>query len=155
MKQINVTVPLTISAMGKASQTPVSYTHLDVYKRQVVIAAPIMDLAVLAAYRQLRQERSQIDFVGLCQIVENVLQMCIRDRYVTLEPCPMCAGAIINARIPRVVYGASDRKCGAVDSVCSLFSCLLYTSHPPARGAGPPRRKCRSGLQYRTSRCRR
>ena len=31
--------------------------------------------------------------------------------YVTLEPCPMCAGAIINARIPRVVYGASDAKC--------------------------------------------
>ena len=33
--------------------------------------------------------------------------------YVTLEPCPMCAGAIINARIPRVVYGASDEKNGA------------------------------------------
>ena len=42
--------------------------------------------------------------------------------YVTLEPCPMCAGAIINARIPRVVYGASDSKCGACNSVCSLFS---------------------------------
>ena len=42
--------------------------------------------------------------------------------YVTLEPCPMCAGAIINARIPRVVFGASDKKYGAVRSVCSLFS---------------------------------
>lgn len=42
--------------------------------------------------------------------------------YVTLEPCPMCAGAIINARIPRVVYGARDAKCGAVDSVCGLFA---------------------------------
>ena len=31
--------------------------------------------------------------------------------YVTLEPCPMCAGAIVNARIPRVVFGASDKKC--------------------------------------------
>ena len=49
--------------------------------------------------------------------------------YVTLEPCPMCAGAIINARIPRVVYGASDRKCGAVDSVCSLFS-MEFNHHP-------------------------
>lgn len=49
--------------------------------------------------------------------------------YVTLEPCPMCAGAIINARIPRVVYGASDRKCGAVDSVCSLFS-MSFNHHP-------------------------
>jgi len=42
--------------------------------------------------------------------------------YVTLEPCPMCAGAIINARIPRVVFGAEDAKCGACGSVCDLFS---------------------------------
>jgi tRNA(adenine34) deaminase len=49
--------------------------------------------------------------------------------YVTLEPCPMCAGAIINARIPRVVYGASDAKCGAAGSVCSLFS-MAFNHHP-------------------------
>lgn len=49
--------------------------------------------------------------------------------YVTLEPCPMCAGAIINARIPRVVYGASDDKCGAVRSVCSLFD-MKFNHHP-------------------------
>ena len=42
--------------------------------------------------------------------------------YVTLEPCPMCAGAIINARIPRVVYGAGDSKGGACGSVCDLFA---------------------------------
>lgn len=51
------------------------------------------------------------------------------DLYVTLEPCPMCAGAIINARIPRVVYGASDKKCGAVRSVCSMFS-MDFNHHP-------------------------
>ena len=49
--------------------------------------------------------------------------------YVTLEPCPMCAGAIINARIPRVVYGASDDKCGAVRSVCTLFD-MKFNHHP-------------------------
>jgi len=49
--------------------------------------------------------------------------------YVTLEPCPMCAGAIINARIPRVVYGADDSKCGAARSVCSLFD-LGFNHHP-------------------------
>ena len=42
--------------------------------------------------------------------------------YVTLEPCPMCAGAIINARIPRVVYGAADPKNGCCGSVINLFS---------------------------------
>ena len=49
--------------------------------------------------------------------------------YVTLEPCPMCAGAILNARIPRVVYGASDKKCGAAGSVCNLFS-MEFNHHP-------------------------
>ena len=49
--------------------------------------------------------------------------------YVTLEPCPMCAGAIINARIPRVVYGASDTKYGACGSVCDLFS--MEFNHKP------------------------
>ena len=49
--------------------------------------------------------------------------------YVTLEPCPMCAGAIINARIPRVVYGAADRKAGSCGSVCNLFS-MDYNHHP-------------------------
>ena len=49
--------------------------------------------------------------------------------YVTLEPCPMCAGAILSARIPRVVYGASDSKFGAVRSVCSLFD-MRFNHHP-------------------------
>ena len=49
--------------------------------------------------------------------------------YVTLEPCPMCAGAILNARIPRVDYGARDAKCGAVRSVCRLFS-MAFNHHP-------------------------
>ena len=53
--------------------------------------------------------------------------------YVTLEPCPMCAGAIINARIPRVVYGARDLKCGAAGSVCDLFS-MDFNHHPQAQG---------------------
>lgn len=42
--------------------------------------------------------------------------------YVTLEPCPMCAGAIINARIPRVVYGGQDVRFGACGSVTDLFA---------------------------------
>lgn len=43
------------------------------------------------------------------------------DLYVTLEPCPMCAGAILNARIPRVYYGARDRAMGACGGVLNLF----------------------------------
>ncbi|HEX4129025.1 MAG TPA: tRNA adenosine(34) deaminase TadA [Pirellulales bacterium] len=42
--------------------------------------------------------------------------------YVTLEPCPMCAGAIVQARIPLVVYGATDPKAGAVASLYTLLN---------------------------------
>ena len=41
--------------------------------------------------------------------------------YVTLEPCPMCAGAILNAQIPRVVYGARDEKAGACGSLVNIL----------------------------------
>ncbi len=40
--------------------------------------------------------------------------------YVTLEPCPMCAGALVSSRIARVVYGCADRKAGAVDTLFSI-----------------------------------
>ena len=50
--------------------------------------------------------------------------------YVTLEPCPMCAGAIINSRIKRLVYGASDKKAGSVESIVRMFD-LPYNHKPP------------------------
>lgn len=60
--------------------------------------------------------------------------------YVTLEPCPMCAGAIVNARIPRVVYGAKDKKSGAVDSVCRLFD--MDFNHRPVVEQGLREEEC-------------
>lgn len=60
--------------------------------------------------------------------------------YVTLEPCPMCAGAIINSRIERVVYGAADPKSGCCGSVTDLFS--LPFNHRPAVTGGVRREEC-------------
>ena len=67
------------------------------------------------------------------------------DLYVTLEPCSMCAGAIINARIKRVVYGASDEKYGACGSVCSLFS--MGFNHQPQVRSGVREEECRALMQ--------
>ena len=53
--------------------------------------------------------------------------------YVTLEPCPMCSGAIINARIDRVIFGAYDEKAGAVCSVQEMFA-LPYNHKPRVTG---------------------
>ena len=49
--------------------------------------------------------------------------------FVTLEPCPMCSGAILNSRIRRVVYGAADTKAGCCGSVTDLFA-LPFNHHP-------------------------
>ncbi len=63
--------------------------------------------------------------------------------YVSLEPCPMCTGAIINARIPRVVFGAYDEKagmCGSVDNLCDMN--LL--NHRAVVKGGVMEEKCQS-----------
>ena len=64
--------------------------------------------------------------------------------YVTLEPCPMCAGAIINARIPRVYYGARDREMGACGGVLNLF--MERFPHRPALVGGVLGEECREVL---------
>lgn len=56
------------------------------------------------------------------------------DLYVTLEPCPMCAGAILNARIARVIYGAPDLKMGASGSVINLFADRRLNTHTAIQG---------------------
>lgn len=62
------------------------------------------------------------------------------DMYVTLEPCPMCTGAIINSRIKRLVYGASDSKAGSCGSVVNLFS--LPYNHKPEVISGLKQEEC-------------
>lgn len=64
--------------------------------------------------------------------------------YVTLEPCPMCAGAIINARIPSVVFGAYDKKAGAFGSLYHLAEGKL--NHKPEILGGVLEQECSSLL---------
>ncbi|MDR2931966.1 MAG: nucleoside deaminase [Oscillospiraceae bacterium] len=59
------------------------------------------------------------------------LHMC--DLYVTLEPCPMCAGAIINARIKHVYYGAYDKKAGCMGTLTD-FNAIPFNHHPLVTG---------------------
>ena len=66
------------------------------------------------------------------------------DLYVTLEPCPMCAGAIINARVARVFYGARDEAMGACGGVLNLF--MEDFPHRPALVGGILGEECRAVL---------
>ena len=67
------------------------------------------------AHAEVMALRDAAERIGNYRLAECML-------YVTLEPCAMCAGAIMNARIRRVVYGAADPKSGACDSVVDLFA---------------------------------
>jgi tRNA(adenine34) deaminase len=72
---------------------------------------------------QLRDPTAHAEMLAITQAAEALgnwrLERCTL--YVTLEPCPMCAGAIIQARIPTVVYGAIDPKAGAVQTLYHLL----------------------------------
>lgn len=72
---------------------------------------------------QLRDPTAHAEMIAITQAAESLgswrLDGCTL--YVTLEPCPMCAGAILQARLPLVVYGAADPKAGAVDTLYQLL----------------------------------
>ncbi len=71
--------------------------------------------------------------LGGWRVVDSVL-------YVTLEPCPMCAGAIISSRVDRVVFGACDPKAGCLGSVTNLFD--MPFNHKPEITSGVLKEDC-------------
>jgi tRNA(adenine34) deaminase len=103
-------------------------------------AVVVRDGEVIAAAhneRELRQDptahaevislREAAAAMGSWRVLEAVL-------YVTLEPCAMCAGAIVLARVPRVVYGASDPKAGACGSVLDVLAEPRLNHRPELAG---------------------
>ncbi|HEY3960431.1 MAG TPA: tRNA adenosine(34) deaminase TadA [Solirubrobacteraceae bacterium] len=117
--------------------------HGDVPIGAVVVAAGEV---VAAAHneRELRQDptahaeilalRAAATAVGSWRVLDATL-------YVTLEPCAMCAGAIVLARVPRVVYGASDPKAGACGSVLDVLG-EPRLNHRPAVAGGLLAEEC-------------
>ena len=79
------------------------------------------------AHAEILALRAAAQAFGSWRVLETTL-------YVTLEPCAMCAGAIVLARVPRVVYGASDPKAGACGSVLDVLSEPRLNHRPEVRG---------------------
>lgn len=73
--------------------------------------------------RQLKDPTAHAEMIAITQAAEAIGDWRLNDctMYVTLEPCPMCAGAIVNSRLGTVVYGATDPKAGAVESLFRLL----------------------------------
>jgi len=101
-------------------------------------------IAVAHNERELRQDptahaeiialREAARVVGSWRVLDSVL-------YVTLEPCAMCAGAIVLARVPRVVFGAMDPKAGACGSVLDVLS-ERRLNHRPVLAGGLLSEEC-------------
>jgi tRNA(adenine34) deaminase len=72
---------------------------------------------------QLRDPTAHAEMIAITQAAESMQSWRLDDctLYVTLEPCPMCAGAIVQARIPVLVYGAADPKAGAVRTLYHML----------------------------------
>jgi tRNA(adenine34) deaminase len=97
-------------------------------ENEVPIGAVIVrhDRVIAAAHNQreqLRDPTAHAEMIAITQAAASLgdwrLEECTL--YVTLEPCPMCAGAIVQARIPQVVYGAADPKAGGVRTLYQLL----------------------------------
>lgn len=94
---------------------------------EVPVGAVIVHQGQLIAIGQNRRERDRdpcghAEMVALRTAAEKIGQWRLSDcsLYVTLEPCPMCAGAIIQARLGQLIYGADDPKAGAIRTLLNL-----------------------------------
>lgn len=105
---------------------------------------------VIACGRNRREEKrathSHAEMEAIAQANDVLGSWRLEDcaLYVTLEPCPMCAGAILNARIPRVYYGARDEVMGACGGVTNLF--MENFPFKPALVGGILREECQAEL---------
>lgn len=99
----------------------------------------VRDGEVIATGRNRREKGKNALYHAELEAIDNAckalggwrLPRC--EMYVTLEPCPMCAGAIINSRIEKVYFGAYDKKAGSVRSLINLFD-LPYNHRPETEG---------------------
>ena len=108
---------------------------------EVPVGAVIVrgDRVIAAAHNQretLRDPTAHAEMIAITQAAESLrdwrLEGCTL--YVTLEPCPMCAGAILQARLPLVVYGATDPKAGAAGSVIDVLGEPRFNWNPEVAG---------------------
>ena len=106
--------------------------------------------AIVGRGRNRREERqavsshAEMEAMAQANTVLGTWRLDDCELYVTLEPCPMCAGAILNARIPRVYYGARDETFGACGGVLNLF--MEDFPHRPALVGGILAEDCRAVL---------
>ncbi len=108
---------------------------------EVPIGAVIVKNGEVIAYGENRKERENCavyhaEIVAITEACKKLNNWYLDDctLYVTLEPCPMCCGAILNSRIDRVVFGAADPKSGGVTSLYNLLDDKKYNHYCKVEG---------------------
>ncbi len=109
-------------------------------------AVVVRDGEIIATGRNRREKGKNALYHAETEAIDNAcktlggwrLPRC--DLFVTLEPCPMCAGAIINSRIEHVYFGANDKKAGSVGSLINLFE--IDYNHKPYFEGGIKEAEC-------------
>ena len=126
--------PLSLDLLLTDPRHPFHLHHMELALYEAALAAAEDDVPVGAvivslergiiaqAHNQrerLRDPTAHAEMIAITQAAQSLqswrLENCVL--YVTLEPCPMCAGAVVQARIPLVVYGCADPKAGACDTL--------------------------------------
>ncbi len=114
-------------------------------------AVIVKDGEIIAKGRNMREQKQNVLSHAEIEAINSACQMLGSWRlddcelYVTLEPCPMCTGAIINSRIKTVIFGAFDSSMGCMDSVLNL--CNFQLGHKPEIYAGIMEDECKAILQ--------
>ena len=135
--------------MKKAlDQAVLAYDNNEVPVGAVIVH---QDRVIAEAYNQremLNDPTAHAEMIAITQAAEALGSWRLLDctLYVTLEPCPMCAGAIVQARIPWVVYGTVDPKAGACHSLFQVTSDVRL-NHQAAVMGGVMQEDCRALLQ--------
>ncbi len=94
---------------------------------------------IIARAHNLREEKQQFhghaEFLAMMKAAKKIGTWRLEDCeiYVTLEPCPMCAGAMIQSRVKKVYYGAKDPKSGSANSLLNLFD-IKFNHHVACEG---------------------
>ncbi len=130
----------------------IALAELSANENEVPVGAVIVRKGeIIAEGRNMREQKNNALSHAEIEAINNACKKLKKwqlddcELYVTLEPCPMCTGAIINARIKTVIFGAYDLKAGCMDSLINL--CNLPFNHKPEIYGGICEDECKKILE--------
>lgn len=125
----------------KMMRLAIKEAHKALAKDEVPIGCVIVhDGKIIARGHNLRESKQQsiahAEIIAIQKACKKMGSWRLEDctLYVTLEPCPMCAGAILQSRIPKVVYGANDFKGGCIESNFAMYKIKGLNHYPLTQG---------------------